>query len=112
MVSMPCSSPPPRLPIPTEWGFTVTIDNPPDCPGCGNPLLRVDHYGIQHTIYDSGNYRDQNGEEGLASEVSLVCGWCHEPLSTEAKQFFYPRWSAVIQATEALQVQFKAQGYG
>jgi hypothetical protein len=74
--------------------------------------MRVDHYGIQHTIYDSGHYRDQNGEEGLASEVCLVCGHCHHPLTTEAKLFFYPRWVAVIQATEALQVKFRAQGYG
>jgi len=80
----------------------------PTCPHCNNPVDHVDHYGIEHTVYDRGQYRPLHGGEGLASEVDLRCGHCATSLPQEARLFFYPRWVAVKEATAAL----RAQGHG
>jgi hypothetical protein len=78
---------------------------PPDCPACGRPLDRIDHYAIEHLIlrgdvFEPVGIADGDGDGGvygLASEVDLRCGHCHTPVPREVRQFFYRRWYAVLQ---------------
>lgn len=83
----------------------MTGENPVGlmCTGCGQPLDRIDHYGIEHLILREDVYRpvgvddgDGGGGYGIASEVDLRCGHCHTSLPREVREFFYRRWYQVL----------------
>ena len=84
----------------------------PECASCGWPLDHVDHYAIQHEIYDPTIelYRPVGVEDavapgvmGLASETDLRCGRCGVPIEDrEQRAYFYKRWSSAILAIEEL----------
>lgn len=68
----------------------------PACANCDRTLDRVDHYGIEHFILTDDVYRYVNGEEGLASEVDLRCGYCSAPIPRHLRSFFYERWCRIL----------------
>jgi len=85
------------------------MNEPPRCPSCHEHLLRIDHFGIEHTILDNDVYRavaiadgSPGAQFGLASETDLRCGYCGTSVPREVREYFYRRWEQVLAFTPKL----------